>query len=258
MGLFKVPDASGKETHLILTDIMGLEDYLGEMDFKVAGTRTGFTGLQLDVKAQSGVPHTVIMDALQKGHEAKQSILTIMNQTISEPRQAKGSWPISSKITIPSGKMGRFAGFGGVNLKRLMAETGAQLTQDVDDANSFTVFAPNSEAMKEAEDMMQSFLLDTSPPLEFDFGAIVEVLIVEIKEFGVMVSMDPNMEPVLLHLKELDKRKVAHPSALDLQVGQKIQVKYFGRDPVTGYLRISRRVLQMTTPRTVKLEEESN
>lgn len=258
MGLLKIPnrDTSGKESHMILTDILGLEDYLGEMDFKVAGTRIGITGLQLDVKAQGGVPHTVIMDALQKGHEAKHVILNTMNETISEPRAAKDTWPISSKVTVPSGKMGRFAGFGGVNLKRLMAETGAQLTQDVEDTNSFTVFAPNREAMNEAQDMIHRLLVDTSPPPEFDFGAIIEVTIVEIKDFGVMVSMHPNMEPVLLHLKELDKRKVGHPSALDLQVGQQIQVKYFGRDSVTGFLRLSRRVLQMTTPRTVRIEEE--
>jgi polyribonucleotide nucleotidyltransferase len=237
---------------------MGLEDYLGEMDFKVAGTRVGFTGLQLDVKSQRGVPHTVIMEALQKGHDAKHRILNIMNETISEPRASKDSWPVTSKITIPSGKIGRFAGFGGINMKRLTAETGVQLTQDMEDSGTFTVFAPNKDAMFEAEEMMKKFLTDSSVPVEFDFGAIIEVTITEIKDYGVMVSMHPNMDPVLLHLKELDKRKVAHPSALDLEVGQKIQVKYFGRDPVTGFMRISRRVLQMVTPKTVKLAKDEN
>ena len=248
MGLFQLPD----DSHLLLTDIVGIEDYLGEMDFKLAGTRAGFTGLQLDVKGERGVPHVVVMDALQKGHEAKQSILSVMNQTICESRSDKETWPVSRKMTVPAGHMGRFLGPGAVNLKRVTAETGAQLTQDVEDANSFLVFAPNKEAMNEAEEMMSRFLAAKEPPPEFDFGAVVEATVVEVRDHGVMVSLHQDMEPVLLHLKELDKRKVAHPSALDLDVGQKILVKYFGRDPVSGHLRLSRRVLQMATPRTVK------
>lgn len=97
--------------------------------------------------------------------------------------------------------------------------------------------------MTEAKEMIENILQkDREPTLEF--GAIYTARIVEIREIGVMVTLYSNMVPALLPNSQLDQRKIHHPSALGLEVGQEIQVKYFGRDPVSGQIRISRKVLQ--------------
>ncbi|KAI1295584.1 Polyribonucleotide nucleotidyltransferase 1, mitochondrial [Halotydeus destructor] len=239
----------GSEEPIILTDIIGMEDYLGEMDFKVGGTKRGFTALQLDVKNE-GIPSRVIMSALQKGHEAKLHIFSKMNEAISEPRTLKKeNWPVSSSIEVPPHKRSQFLGFGGQNLKRVMAETGVQVTQDPENVNKYIIFAPSKQAMEEASELIEKSLTVSQKEPEFDFGGIYAAKVVEVREHGVMVTLHPNMTPVLLHLKELDTRKVQHPSALGIEVGQEFQVKYFGRDPVNGQVRLSRRVLQMMNPK---------
>jgi len=106
--------------------------------------------------------------------------------------------------------------------------------------------------MTEAKEMIESILQKDREPI-LEFGAIYTARIVEIRETGVMVTLYSNMVPVLLSNSQLDQRKIHHASALGLEVGQEIQVKYFGRDPVSGQIRISRKVLQTPTsiPRTL-------
>lgn len=99
--------------------------------------------------------------------------------------------------------------------------------------------------------MIDKFLKEEKVP-ELEFGAIYKARIVELKETGVMVTLYPNMVPALLHNSQLDIRKVAHPSALGLEVGQEISIKYFGRDPVSGRIRLSRKVLQAPASAVVK------
>lgn len=111
------------------------------------------------------------------------------------------------------------------------------------DEGIYSLFAPNQAAMDEAKEMITGFLKEERQP-ELEFGAIYKARIVELKEMGVMVTLYPSMPPTLLHNSQLDVRKVLHPSALGLDVGQEISVKYFGRDPVSGRMRLSRKVLQ--------------
>lgn len=99
--------------------------------------------------------------------------------------------------------------------------------------------------------MIEQFLKEEREP-ELEFGAIYKARIVELKETGVMVTLYPTMVPALLHNSQLDVRKVAHPSALGLEVGQEISIKYFGRDPVSGRMRLSRKVLQSPASAVVK------
>lgn len=99
--------------------------------------------------------------------------------------------------------------------------------------------------------MIDQFLKEERVP-ELEFGAIYKARIVELKETGAMVTLYPTMVPALLHNSQLDVRKVAHPSALGLEVGQEISVKYFGRDPVSGRMRLSRKVLQSPASAVVK------
>lgn len=112
--------------------------------------------------------------------------------------------------------------------------------------------------MREAKEMIEEILhKDREPTLEF--GAIYTAKIVEIRETGVMISLYPNMMPTLLPNSQLDQRKIHHPSVLNLEVGQDIQVKYFGRDPVSGQIRISRKVLQepIAISRTLHRDNEA-
>ncbi|GFS96598.1 polyribonucleotide nucleotidyltransferase 1, mitochondrial [Trichonephila clavipes] len=243
MGLVSVsnPEKSYEITdYRILSDILGLEDYLGDMDFKIAGSKKGITAVQLDVKVP-GLPLRVIMEAIQQGSEGKNKILSIMNETISKPSEKKDNWPVSEKLEVPAHKVSQFFGLGGSNIKKLRAETGVQLTTI--ENNIFSVFAPNSEAMAEAKEIIDKLLLEENAP-ELVFGAIYTAKIVEIRDIGVMVTLYPNMKPALLHNSQLDQRKIQHPSALNLEIGQEIQVKYFGRDPASGQMRISRKALQ--------------
>lgn len=119
------------------------------------------------------------------------------------------------------------------------------------DDSTFSIFAPNQSAMDEAKEMIDQFLKEEKEP-ELEFGAIYKARIVEMKETGVLVTFYPKMVPALLHNSQLDVRKVAHPSALGLEVGDEISVKYFGRDPVSGRMRLSRKVLQSLASSAVK------
>ncbi|CAD7084666.1 unnamed protein product [Hermetia illucens] len=234
-------DTKHLEDYRILTDILGIEDYMGDMDMKVAGTRKGFTAIQLDLKIP-GIPLKVVMESLQKATDAKGKILDIMKECIREPRKIKKEcWPVSERLTIEPHQRSRLIGPGGVNVKRLYVETGAHLTQD--DETTFTLFAPSQSAMDEAKEKIEELISSERVP-DLDFGAIYTAKIVEIRDTGVMVTLYPSMPPTLLHNSQLDQRKIAHPSALGLEVGQEIQVKYFGRDPVSGFMRLSRKVLQ--------------
>nr|KAG5700715.1 hypothetical protein BaRGS_029080 [Batillaria attramentaria] len=242
VGLVTRTDRSTDEIteYKVLTDLLGIEDYMGDMDFKMAGTRAGVTALQVDFKLP-GVPLEIVNKALEQGFAAKNDILDIMDQTISKPREGvKACGPVIETLEIKPQDRSKFFGVGGRNLRKLRSETGVTVTP-LDDT-SFQLFAPNAEALDEAREMIEELLADDAPELEF--GAIYVGKIVEIREVGVMVELHAKLPPVLLHNSQLDQRKVQHPSALGLEVGQEITVKYFGRDPVSGRMRISRKVLQ--------------
>ncbi|CAH1972509.1 unnamed protein product [Acanthoscelides obtectus] len=229
------------ENYQILTDILGIEDYMGDMDFKVAGTRKGITALQADIKIP-GLPLKIVMESLQQAVDAKSSIINIMHECIDKPReQKKENWPVCEKLEVEAHKRARLLGVGGYNLKKLYAETGVQVSQADDTA--FQIFAPSQHAMDEAKEIIEKLLATEKAP-ELEFGGIYKATVVEIRDIGVMVTLYPGMPPALLHNSQLDQRKIAHPSALGLEVGQEIQVKYFGRDPVSGLMRLSRKVLQ--------------
>ncbi|XP_049526527.1 polyribonucleotide nucleotidyltransferase 1, mitochondrial-like [Dermacentor silvarum] len=250
VGLVTVPDPERSyelADYRLLTDILGIEDYLGDMDFKMAGTKKGITALQADIKIP-GLPLKVVMEAIQQATEGKSEVLKIMNEVISKPRTLKkDNWPVSERLEVPVHQRARFVGLGGHNLKKLTAETGVQLSA-IDDT-CFEMFAPNQDAMNEAKEMVEQFLKEEREPT-LEFGAVYTAKIVEIRESGVMVTLYPTMTPTLLHISQLDQRKVSHPSVLGLEEGQEITVKYFGRDPVSGKMRLSRKVLQ-TPPSSV-------
>ncbi|XP_024210126.1 polyribonucleotide nucleotidyltransferase 1, mitochondrial isoform X2 [Pan troglodytes] len=215
------PEKGEIEDYRLLTDILGIEDYNGDMDFKIAGTNKGITALQADIKLP-GIPIKIVMEAIQQASVAKKEILQIMNKTISKPRASrKENGPVV-----------------GVTISQVDEET-------------FSVFAPTPSAMHEARDFITEICKDDQEQ-QLEFGAVYTATITEIRDTGVMVKLYPNMTAVLLHNTQLDQRKIKHPTALGLEVGQEIQVKYFGRDPADGRMRLSRKVLQSPATTVVR------
>ncbi|KAM8946909.1 polyribonucleotide nucleotidyltransferase 1, mitochondrial [Pelodytes ibericus] len=237
------------EDYRLLTDILGIEDYNGDMDFKMAGTSKGITALQADIKIP-GLPVKIVMEAIQQASVAKKEILQIMNKVISKPRpNRKENSPVTETVQVPLPRRMRFLGPGGHNLKKLQAETGVTVSQL--DEETFSVFAPTPSAMHEAREFINEVCKDDQD-VQLEFGAIYTATITEIRDVGVMVKLYQNMTPVLLHNSQLDHRKIKHPSALGLEIGNQIQVKYFGRDPTDGRMRLSRKVLQSPPATVVK------
>ncbi|KAM9600964.1 polyribonucleotide nucleotidyltransferase 1, mitochondrial isoform 2-T2 [Trichechus inunguis] len=243
------PEKNDIEDYRLLTDILGIEDYNGDMDFKIAGTSKGITALQADIKLP-GIPIKIVMEAIQQASVAKKEILQIMNKTISKPRASrKENGPVIETVQVPLSKRSKFVGPGGYHLKKLQAETGVSISQV--DEETFSVFAPTPSAMHEARDFITEICKDDQEH-QLEFGAVYTATITEIRDTGVMVKLYPNMTAVLLHNTQLDHRKIRHPSALGLEVGQEIQVKYFGRDPADGRMRLSRKVLQSPATAVVR------
>ncbi|KAG1926201.1 polyribonucleotide nucleotidyltransferase 1, mitochondrial isoform X5 [Pimephales promelas] len=237
------------QDYRLLTDILGIEDYNGDMDFKMAGSSKGITALQADVKIP-GLPLKIVMEAIQQATVAKREILAIMNKSIAKPRSSrKENGPVVENVSVPLSRRARFVGPGGFNLRRLQAQTGVTISQV--DEDSFCVFAPTPSAMNEAQEFIREICKDDQEQ-QLEFGAVYTATITEIRDIGVMVKLYPNMSAVLLHNSQLDHKRIKHPSALGLEVGQQIQVKYFGRDPTDGRMRLSRKVLQSPVSATVK------
>ncbi|XP_043271640.1 polyribonucleotide nucleotidyltransferase 1, mitochondrial [Venturia canescens] len=234
--------------HRILTDILGIEDYLGDMDFKVAATKKGITALQADIKL-AGLPLKIIMDSLSRAITAKNEIIGIMNNVINKPTLDKTNRPITESFEVQPHQRGKFLGVGGHNLKKIFVETGVHIYPQSE--NTFTIFAPNAAALDEARELIDSLLKEERVP-QLEFGGIYTAKIVEIRESGVMVTLYPNMSPAFLHNSQLDQRLIQHPSALGLEVGHELQIKYFGRDPVSGGMRLSRKVLQAPASSVVR------
>uniref|UniRef100_A0A9J7ZJA2 polyribonucleotide nucleotidyltransferase n=1 Tax=Cyprinus carpio carpio TaxID=630221 RepID=A0A9J7ZJA2_CYPCA len=240
--------ASEIQDYRLLTDILGIEDYMGDMDFKMAGSSKGITALQADVKIP-GLPLKIVMEAIQQATVAKREILGIMNKVISKARSGrKENGPLVENIKVPLSRRALFVGPGGFNLRRLQAQTGVTISQV--DEETFSVFAPTPGAMSEAQEWIRSVCRDDEQQLEF--GAVYTATVTEIRDIGVMVKLYPNMSAVLLHNSQLDHKRIKHPSALGLEVGQQIQVKYFGRDPTDGRMRLSRKVLQSPAAAAVR------
>uniref|UniRef100_A0A663MYL0 polyribonucleotide nucleotidyltransferase n=1 Tax=Athene cunicularia TaxID=194338 RepID=A0A663MYL0_ATHCN len=163
--------------------------------------------------------------------------------------------PVVETIHVPLSKRLRFVGPGAYNLKKLQAKTGVTVSQL--DEETYSVFAPTPSAMHEAREFIHEICKDDQE-VNLEFGAVYTATITEVRDSGVMVKLYPNMTPVLLHNSQLDQRKIKHPSALGLEVGQEIQVKYFGRDPTDGRMRLSRKILQSPATTVLKTLTDKN
>jgi len=234
----------------LLTDIIGMEDHLGDMDFKLAGTRKGITALQADIKLP-GLPFEVVKEAMWKGHTGINNILDIMHECIEEPRNDKSNLPLTDSLTIPVTKRGKFIGPGGNNLKKILTETGVQISTSSEDISKFNLFAPNNVAMQEAREIIKQLLESDTRLPEFKFGEVYQVEITEILDRGIFVQMHPEMKPAFINNSQLEARKVSDARVLGFKIGESIHVKYYGNDPVSGDIRLSRKVLKLSAASTM-------
>ena len=225
MGLIKE-----ENNFAVLTDILGDEDHLGDMDFKVAGTKEGVTALQMDIKVQ-GITAEIMESALDKAKNARMHILEKMNNVISAPKELSEDAPALKKINVHRDKIKEIIGKGGAVIKSIQADTGA--TVDVTDDGVVTIFGETQPIMRDALKIIESIIED--PELD----KIYEGKVVKIVDFGAFVNILPGKDG-LLHVSEISNERVENVSDV-LSEGDIIKVKLIGFD--RGKMKLSKKVL---------------
>ena len=208
---------SKDETYVTLTDILGAEDALGDMDFKVAGTRNVITALQLDMKIE-GLPSDVLRKALNQAMDARHHILDVMEDTISEPAESlSGNAPRLETVELPKDKIGEVIGPKGKNIRKIEDETGVSV--EIDDEGVLTLGSTEEESLIAAKEMV---MLIIDPP-EVEVGTDYEGEVVNIATFGAFVNLLPGKDGLLHISKFHSTKRVSDPEKV-LEVGQKLMV----------------------------------
>lgn len=223
MGLIK----EGEE-FTVLTDIMGLEDHLGDMDFKVAGTKSGITALQMDIKI-TGITEEIMRIALNQALAARLEILELMNNTIPQPAEVKSTVPRIFQMTIAKDKIAVLIGPGGKNIKGIIEKTGA--TVDINDDGNVSIFAKDEETLNETVALVNSYVKDV------EVGEIYSGRVVNIAKFGAFMEILPGKEG-LLHVSEISKERVANVEDV-LKVGDVFDVKVISTE--NGKISLSKK-----------------
>ena len=225
MGLIKDGD-----DFAVLTDILGDEDHLGDMDFKVAGTETGITALQMDIKIQ-GINESIMETALVKAKNARNHILSIMNEVLSSPKDLSDNAPAMKTFMVDKDKIKEIIGKGGAVIKGMQEKTGA--TVDVNDDGVVSVFGQNQSSMKECLAIIEEILEE--PELD----KVYKGKVVKIVDFGAFVNILPGKDG-LLHISEISNERTENVSDV-LEEGQEIDVKLIGFD--RGKMKLSMKAL---------------
>ena len=225
MGLIKEGD-----DFAVLTDILGDEDHLGDMDFKVAGTENGITALQMDIKIQ-GITADIMESALTKAKTAIHHILGIMNEAIASPKELSENAPAMKTFMVDKDKIKEIIGKGGAVIKGMQEKTGA--TVDVEDDGTVSVFGQNQSSMQECLEIIEGILEE--PELD----KVYKGTVVKIVDFGAFVNILPGKDG-LLHISEIAHERTEDVSAV-LSEGQEIEVKLIGFD--RGKMKLSVKAL---------------
>ena len=214
----------------ILTDILGLEDALGDMDFKVAGTRDGVTSIQMDIKID-GLTQEILKTALERAHVGRMHILDIMDQALAEPRSDLSQYaPRIVSIQINPSKIGDIIGPKGKTIRAIQEESGAKI--DIDDTGLVKIAAVSGEAGARAREMIEAIVQEP------DVGRIYEGPVKNTTSFGAFIEILPGVEG-LCHISELEDRRVEKTEDV-LKVGEITRVKLLSIDE-KGRLRLSRK-----------------
>ncbi|MBL7575099.1 polyribonucleotide nucleotidyltransferase [Peptoniphilus asaccharolyticus DSM 20463] len=217
----------------ILTDIQGLEDHFGDMDFKVAGTREGITAIQMDIKVE-GISREILEEALRRAKEARLYILDHLNTTIQKPREELSKFaPIIHMIEINPEKIGDVIGSGGKTINKIIEQTGVKI--EIDDDGKVSILSDDSSKAKEAIEIIQSIVK------EVEVGDVYSGKIKKIMKFGAFVELKKGVEG-LLHISEMAHERTEKVEDL-FKVGDKVDVKVIGIDAETKKLSLSRKVL---------------
>ena len=234
MGLIKNP---GEDKYAILSDILGDEDHLGDMDFKTTGTRDGLTATQMDIKCD-GLSFEILEQALMQAKAGREHILNCMMETISEPRaEMKPQVPRIVAFEIPKEFIGAVIGPGGKIIQQMQEDTNTTITIDeVDGVGKVQVSAPNKEAIDAALAKIKAIVAIP------EVGEVYEGTVRSIMPYGCFVEILPGKDG-LLHISEIDWKRLETVEEAGIKEGDKIKVKLLEIDPKTGKYKLSRRVL---------------
>lgn len=221
-----------KNIYKVITDLQDLEDGLGGMDFKIAGTVDGITAIQLDTKT-SGLPRHVVIDALKQGKKARLEILDVMNKAISVPAEMSQYAPRILTLTIHPDKIREVIGSGGKVINDIIAKTGAQI--DIEDSGLVMITGAMEGALA-AKKIIEGIV---KVP---EVGEIFEGPIVKLMDFGAFVKLTPGKDG-LVHVSEIDWARIEKPSDV-LKEGQVVQVKVLSVDSVSGKVSLSMKALK--------------
>ena len=234
MGLIKNP---GEDKYAVLSDILGDEDHLGDMDFKTTGTKDGLTATQMDIKCD-GLSFEILEKALMQAKAAREHILNIMTETIAEPREEmKPQVPRIVQLEIPKEFIGAVIGPGGKIIQQMQEETGATITiEETDGVGKVQVSAPNKDSIDAALGKIKAIV---AVP---EIGEVYEGTVRSIMPYGCFVEILPGKDG-LLHISEIDWKRLETVEEAGIKEGDKIKVKLLEIDPKTGKYKLSRRVL---------------
>ena len=232
--------------YAVLTDILGDEDHLGDMDFKVAGTEAGITSLQMDIKVQ-GITPEIMEKALDQAKAGRLHILGEMNKALSETSEFSVHAPRIETMTVPTDKIREVIGSGGKVIREIVEVSGAKV--DINDDGVIKIASPNGDSIQKAYDMIHSIVAE---PEE---GKIYKGKVVKIVDFGAFVNFFGKRDG-LVHVSQIENRRLNHPSDV-LKEGQEVWVKLLGFDD-RGKVKLSMKVVDQETGEEAKKEEEAS
>ncbi len=234
MGLIKNP---GEDKYAVLSDILGDEDHLGDMDFKTTGTRDGLTATQMDIKCD-GLSFDILEKALMQAKAGREHILNCITDTIAEPRPELKPWvPRIEAFEIPKEFIGAVIGPGGKIIQQMQEDTGATITIDEEDGvGKIQVSGPNKDSIDSAIAKIRAIVAIP------EVGEVYEGTVRSVMPYGCFVEFMPGKDG-LLHISEIDWKRLETVEEAGIKEGDKIQVKLLEIDPKTGKFKLSHRVL---------------
>ena len=238
MGLVLEDDGS----YAILTDILGDEDHLGDMDFKVAGTEKGITSLQMDIKV-AGITPEIMEKALDQAKDGRMHILGEMNKALSGASEFSAHAPRIETMQVPTDKIREVIGSGGKVIREIVETSGAKV--DINDDGIIKIASANAEAIQKAYDMIYSIVAEP------EVNAVYTGTVVKIVDFGAFVNFFGKRDG-LVHVSQIENRRLNHPSDV-LKEGQEVKVKLLGFDD-RGKVRLSMKVVDQATGEEIKEE----
>ena len=232
------------DNYAILTDILGDEDHLGDMDFKVAGTDKGITSLQMDIKV-AGITPDIMDKALAQAKDARLHILGEMANALTEAGEFSAHAPRIETMQIPTDKIREVIGSGGKVIREIVEVSGAKV--DINDEGIIKIASPNAEAIQKAYDMINSIVAE---PEE---GVIYRGKVVKIVDFGAFVNFFGKRDG-LVHVSQIENRRLNHPSDV-LKEGQEVWVKLLGFDD-RGKVRLAMKMVDQETGEEIKQDKD--